>query len=89
MDRSGGVPCPVCGCRERDIIETRFRKRTASVYRRSSCHNCGERFSTQECLIGMQRPDAQSNKRQVQEALFRIGHIERNLALLKRTLPSS
>lgn len=85
-ERHGGIPCPHCGCRERDVLETRFRKRTDSVYRRSVCRNCGERFSTQECLVGLPQPAVQAAKRSSLEAEVRFSRIEHNLQALKRLL---
>lgn len=86
MAEHGSIPCPVCGCRERDILETRFRTRSSSVYRRCSCRTCGERYSTREYLMSEPRPKDQASKRQAQETLFRLGQIERNLALLRKNL---
>jgi hypothetical protein len=89
----GGIPCPQCGLFERSIIETRPRAKAFSIYRRCLCSNCGTRFTTQEQLATRRRPVKQARLQlQLQaqlDALHQIERIERNLAALRRSLPSA
>lgn len=44
-----GLPCPDCGSREGEVIETRPRLGPRpAIYRRRRCKDCGAKFSTNE-----------------------------------------
>lgn len=54
--------CPRCGLGHLGVVETRWRKRLRSFYRRRECSECGWRVSTFECI------DPEENARQARVA---------------------
>ena len=43
--------CPVCGCQDDKVIDSRVVKEGAGVRRRRECLNCAHRFTTYESII--------------------------------------
>jgi len=43
--------CPVCGCQDDKVIDSRVAKEGAGVRRRRECLNCAHRFTTYESII--------------------------------------
>lgn len=82
-----GIACPECGHDDRQVLETRPRVKTRSIYRRCICLRCGARFPTSEVLsseLARSRPGpAAANARRLAELGDRLTTIQRNLDRLQ------
>lgn len=46
------MKCPVCGCTDNKVLETRSAEDDSVVRRRRECNNCQTRFTTLEAVVG-------------------------------------
>ncbi len=46
------MKCPVCGCTENKVLETRSAEDDSVIKRRRECNNCKTRFTTLESVVG-------------------------------------
>lgn len=46
------MKCPVCGCTENKVLETRSAEDDRVIKRRRECNNCRTRFTTLEAVVG-------------------------------------
>jgi len=76
-----GIPCPLCGEKNRKVIESRPMQ--SYVYRRCICENCNNRFTTYEA-----RSDYEGfiGVRVNSKLLEKIDELEKSLEVIRKII---